>query len=313
VILKQTSFKISMNTRGVICKLFSVFFFVLMASAIKITSRTVPFGEAVFFRSLFALPVIFCWLLFSSNLRSGLKIVSFMGHFWRGVVGTTAMAFMFLGLALLPLPEVTAISYSAPILTVVFAIFILKENVRLFRLSAVLVGFLGVLIVVGPRLTVLSSNKVLALQDLGAFFVVLGAIFMALAHIFIRQLTRTETAYSIVFYFTTSSCVFALTTIPFGWVAPSQHTLTLLILSGVLGGFGQIFLTQAYKYSEASAVAPFEYVSIIFASLLSYFIFNELITLQVVVGSGVIIFAGIIIIWRERKLGINRSGLKESA
>ena len=247
-----------------------------MASIIKKTSETIPFGEAVFFRSFFALPVIFCWLLFSSSLRSGLKIVSLTGHLWRGFVGTTAMAFMFLGLGILPLPEVTAIGYSAPILTVVFAIFILKENVKLFRLGAVAIGFLG-------------------------------AIFMAFAHDFIRKLTKTETASSIVFYFTLSSCLWALFTIPFGWVIPDQYSFILLVLSGVLGGFGQIFLTQAYKFSEASVVAPFEYVSIIFASLMSYFIFSELITLEVFIGSVFVIFAGMIIIWRERKLGIDRS------
>ena len=304
---RQDNFVVSLSLRGLTYKLFSVLFFVSMASIIKKTSETIPFGEAVFFRSFFALPVIFCWLLFSSSLRSGLKIVSLTGHLWRGFVGTTAMAFMFLGLGILPLPEVTAIGYSAPILTVVFAIFILKENVKLFRLGAVAIGFLGVIIILAPRLTVVYSGNEFSLQQLGASFVFLGAIFMAFAHVFIRKLTKTETASSIVFYFTLSSCLWALFTIPFGWVIPDQYSFILLVLSGVLGGFGQIFLTQAYKFSEASVVAPFEYVSIIFASLMSYFIFSELITLEVFIGSVFVIFAGMIIIWRERKLGIDRS------
>ena len=152
------------------------------------------------FLSFFAFPVIFFLLIYSSNLRSGLKVVSLYGHLWRGLVGTTAMGFMFLGLGLLPLPEVTAIGYSAPILTVLFAILILKERVRLFRLGAVIFGFIGVLIILYPRLSLVSLTNGVSLEELGAFFVLLGAIFMALAHIYIRKLTKTETASSIVFF-----------------------------------------------------------------------------------------------------------------
>jgi drug/metabolite transporter (DMT)-like permease len=295
------------NTNGILLKVISVSFFVLMAALIKESSKMVPAGEAVFFRSFFALPIIFGWLWLSGHMASGLKVVSFFDHFWRGLVGTLAMAFMFLGLGLLPLPEVTAISYSAPILTVVFAAAMLREKVRLIRFAAVFMGFIGVLIILYPRLSVISLEQKFSFEARGALYVLLGATFMALAHIFIRKLTKTETASAIVFYFTISSCFWSALTMPFGWVIPNMFTFGILLLAGLLGGFGQIFLTTAYKYSEASMVAPFEYISILFAIVLGYFVFGELPTLTVLVGSLVVISAGILIIWREHRLGVERN------
>ena len=295
------------NTNGILLKVISVSFFVLMAALIKESSKMVPAGEAVFFRSFFSLPIIFGWLWLSGQMASGLKVVSFFDHFWRGLVGTVAMAFMFLGLGLLPLPEVTAISYSAPILTVVFAAAMLREKVRLIRFTAVFMGFIGVLIILYPRLSVISLEQKFSFESQGALYVLLGATFMALAHIFIRKLTKTETASAIVFYFTISSCFWSALTVPFGWVIPNMFTFGILILAGLLGGFGQIFLTTAYKYSEASMVAPFEYISILFAIVLGYFVFGELPSLTVLVGSLVVISAGILIIWREHRLGVERT------
>ena len=292
------------NVRGILFKVISVGFFVLMAALVKESSKIVPAGEAVFFRSIFALPIIFGWIFLSGNIRSGLKFVSFFDHFWRGLVGTVAMAFMFLGLGLLPLPEVTAISYSAPILTVVFAVVLLREKVRLIRFTAVFLGFIGVLIILYPRLRVVSFEQEFSFEALGAIYVLLGATFMALAHIFIRKLTKTESASAIVFYFTISSCFWSLLTSPFGWTIPNLYIFGVMALSGLLGGFGQIFLTTAYKHSEASTVAPFEYVSIIFASLIGYFVFGELPTSTVIFGSLIVIFSGVLIIWREHQLGI---------
>ena len=295
------------NTKGIVLKVISVGFFVLMAALVKESSKMVPAGEAVFLRSFFALPVIFGWLWLAGNMASGLKVVSFLDHFWRGLVGTLAMAFMFLGLGLLPLPEVTAIGYSAPILTVIFAAAMLREKVRLIRFTAVSIGFIGVLIILYPRLSVISFDQKFSFEARGALYVLLGATFMALAHIFIRKLTKTETASAIVFYFTISSCFWSVLTVPFGWVIPNMYTFIILLLAGLFGGFGQIFLTTAYKHSEASMVAPFEYISILFAIILGYFIFGELPTVMVLVGSLIVISAGILIIWREHQLAIERS------
>ena len=145
--------------KGIALKLCSVVMFITMASLIKAASEHVPPGQAVFFRSLFALPVIIAWLTLRGDLKTGLKVKSKMAHFWRGLVGTSAMGMGFAGLGLLPLPEVTAIGYAAPLLTVVFAAMFLGEEVRLFRMFAVGLGLLGVLIVIEPRFDPIAGRN----------------------------------------------------------------------------------------------------------------------------------------------------------
>ncbi len=142
-----------------------------------------PGGQAVFFRSLFAIPVILVWLYLDGNLKRGLRTANPLGgHLWRGLLGTTAMGGLnFWALGLLPLPEVTAIFFAAPILTVIFAAMFLGEQVRAFRLTAVGLGLVGVLIILSPRLTAFSEGDVSATQTLGAVLALMAATFAALA------------------------------------------------------------------------------------------------------------------------------------
>ncbi len=293
--------------KGIALKLASVVMFITMASLIKATSDHVPPGQAVFFRSFFAMPVIIAWLTIRGDLRTGLKAVSPMGHFWRGFVGTAAMGMMFAGLGLLPLPEVTAIGYAAPLLTVIFAAMFLGEQVRLFRMAAVALGLAGVLVVLAPRLTLLEDETMKTAEAVGAMLVLTGAICAALAQIYIRKLVQTEQTSAVVFYFSLTSTILAMLTVPFGWVMPAGPEAGLLILAGLLGGLGQIFLTSAYRFAGASVVAPFDYASMLFAIAIGYFIFGEVPTAQMLSGASLVIAAGVLIIWREHALGLRRA------
>ena len=277
-----------------------------MASLIKATADHVPAGQAVFFRSFFAIPVIFAWLWMRGDLRTGLTVTSRLRHFWRGLVGTAAMGLGFAGLGLLPLPEVTAIGYAAPLLVVVFAAMFLNEEVRAFRLFAVALGMVGVTIVLAPRLTLLSGPDVETTAALGAMLVLMGAVCAALAQIYVRKMVQTEQTSAIVFYFSLTATGLSLLTIPFGWVMPLPFEAFLLVIAGLLGGLGQIFLTSAYRFADASVVAPFDYASMLFAILIGYFIFDEVPTLQMLAGAALVIFAGVMIIWREHALGLKR-------
>lgn len=298
--------------RGIALKLASVMVFVAMATLIKMLAGRVPPGEVVFFRSAFAVPVIVVWLAATHSFSSGLKTVDFTGHLWRGLAGTTAMGFGFAGLALLPLPEVTAIGYAAPLLTVVFAAMFLNEQVRAFRIFAVGLGMVGVLIVLSPRLTALSEGAAGATEALGAIVVLTGAVFAALAQVFVRKLVASEKTTAIVFYFSVNSAVLSLVTLPFGWVWPNQTTALILISCGLLGGVGQVFLTSAYRYADASVVAPFDYASMLLALVIGYVGFAEVPTRTVLLGAGLVILAGILIILRERQLGIERARQRQS-
>lgn len=291
--------------RGIVFKIMSVCMFMGMASLIKAASADVPPGQAVFFRAFFALPIILGWLAIRHELRDGWKTKNPLGHFWRGLVGTSAMGLGFTGLGLLPLPEVTAIGYAAPLLVVVFAAMFLNEDVRAFRLSAVALGMVGVLIVLSPRLSVGASLN--SSETLGAIVVLMGAVLAALAQVFVRKLVATESTAAIVFWFTITSSVMALFTLPWGWVVPSWSVALLLIMAGLLGGIGQIFLTSSYRYADASLVAPFDYTSMILALLIGYFIFDEVPTGTMLIGAAIVILAGVLIIARESKLGLERS------
>ncbi len=288
--------------RGIALKLSSVVLFTIMASLIKASSAHVPTGEAVFFRSFFAMPVILAWLAMRGDLGTGLKVKQPLMHVWRGLVGVTAMGCGFAALGLLPLPEVTALGYAAPLMTVLLAAVLLGERLRLFRMSAVLLGLVGVTIVLWPRLTL---DDVGGAATLGVALVMASAVMRALAQIQIRRMVAIEQTSAIVFYFSLTATLFSLLTIPW-WVWPAPEVLAMLIGAGVIGGVAQIFLTSAYRFAETAVVAPFDYASILFAILFGYWFFDEVPTATVLSGSALVVLAGGIIIWRERKLGLER-------
>lgn len=297
---------------GISLKVCSVVVFMAMAALIKSTDGAVPAGEVVFFRSAFAIPVILVWLIWRGQLREGLYSKNPLGHVWRGLCGTSAMGLGFAALPLLPLPEVTAIGYAAPLLTVIFAAMFLGEEVRAFRIATVALGLIGVLIILSPRLSGVSDGAIDNGQAFGAMLVLTGAVFSALAQVFVRKLVTGEKVTAIVFYFSMTATVISLVTLPFGWVVPTAGTAVTLVLAGLLGGVGQVLLTSSYRYAPASVVAPFEYASMVLALLVGYFVFSEVPTTVVLGGAAIVVAAGMLIIWRERQLGLERARQRQS-
>lgn len=290
---------------AVALKLSAICLFTVMAALIKATSTEVPPGEAVFFRSFFAIPVIVIWLLARGELRHGLLTQKPMGHFWRGLLGTTAMGLTFAGLGLLPLPEVTAIGYATPLFTVILAALMLGETIRIVRISAVLIGLVGVTIMIWPRL-----GGAAGLEDsatLGAMFILTATFARAVVQIHIRKLVQTEHTAAIVFYFSVTASLLSLITAPFGWVMPDTGTLGLLIFAGVIGGIAQILVTSSYRFGPASMLAPYDYASMIFAILLGYFWFGEVPTIVMLTGATLVVAGNVLVIWREHQLGLERS------
>ena len=301
--------------RAIALKLGAVFLFMVMAALIKAASDAMPPAQAVFFRSFFAIPVIGLWLWQTGHLHDGLIPQNLMGHVWRGLFGTSAMALTFAGLALLPLPEVTAIGYATPMFTVILAALLLGERIRLIRLSAVALGLIGVSIVIAPRLSVDAGYSDAA--TLGALFVLAAALLRALVQIHVRRLVHTESTSAIVFYFSLTASCLALITLPLGWVipvlawtAPGWFATSLVICAGLIGGVAQIMVTSSYRFGSASMLAPFDYASMIFAVLIGWFVFAEAPTPTILAGAVLVIAGGVLIIWRERQLGLDRSKSK---
>lgn len=292
--------------RAITLKVTSVAVFFAMATIIKLTSDRIPPGEAVFFRAAFSIPVILVWLAWLGELPRGLATQMPMGHVWRGVIGTTSMALNFTALGLLSLPEATVIGYAAPILTVILAAMFLGEQIRAFRITAVALGMAGVMVVMAPRLT-LGGDAVGLREALGAVVAFGGALFAALAQVQVRRLVATEHTAAIVFWFLTTAALLSLLTLPWGWVMPGPGLFALLVLTGVLGGTGQILLTASYRHADMSVIAPFEYASILLAITVGYLVFDEVPTISMLAGAAIIIIAGFIILWRERRLGLIRA------
>ena len=292
--------------RAIAFKVASVLLFVVMASLIKAASTDVPPGEAVFFRSFFAIPVIVVWLASRGELRTGWQAADPKAHVFRGLIGSSAMGMSFAGLAILPLYEVKAIQYAMPLFVVILAALMLGERVRKVRLTAVGLGMIGVLIILWPRLTAFSGEGVDPRLAFGALVVLCGSLCAAFAQIFVRRMVETEETAAIVFWFSVTATCLSLLTIPFGWAVPSPKAAMFLVCSGLVGGVGQILLTSAYRYSDASIIAPFEYASMLFAVAIGYLVFEEVPTLGMLGGAVLVIAAGVLIILRERYLRIRR-------
>jgi drug/metabolite transporter (DMT)-like permease len=285
-------------------KVAAIGLFTTMAAMIKATADHVPAGEAVFFRSLFAIPVIVIWLMMRGELRHGLIAKNPMGHVWRGVLGTTAMGLTFTGLGMLPLPEVTAIGFATPIFTLILAAVFLGETIRLIRISAVVVGLAGVLVMIWPRLS--GGAEISDTATLGAILILIATIARAMVQIHIRQLVQTEHTAAIVFYFSATATGLSLLTLPFGWQVPSWDILLLLIGSGFIGGVAQILVTSSYRFAAASMLAPYDYASMLFAIIIGYVWFDEQPTLVILAGAALVIAGNAVVIWRENRLGLER-------
>lgn len=270
--------------------------FVAMAGLVK-AADVLPTGEILFARSFVIVPVIFAALALKGQVQD-LKTARPGGHLVRSILGCGALAFWFVALRYLPLTDVTAILYLTPILNVILAMLILKETVGIWRGAAVIVGILGVLIIMFPKL----SGHYDALALIGIACCLGNAICFSFSLIQIRQLSGTESSTSIVFYFSLFSCLIALATLPFGWTWPSFQQWWMLVGIGALGGTGQLLLTACYKYAPISLIAPFEYSTLLWATLIGMFFFGEHPATSTFLGAALIITAGIVVANREQRL-----------
>ncbi|MBW3098688.1 DMT family transporter [Pseudohoeflea coraliihabitans] len=291
---------------GIALKLLSVTSFVIMVTVIKMTGSAMPTGEIVFFRSAFALVPVFIYLAMRGQMAIAWRTSRPILHLVRGLVGVSAMGLSFYGIAQLPLPDAIAIGYAMPLLTVVFAAIFLGESVRVFRWTAVAIGLTGVLVISWPRLTLFEAGLGSTGEALGVIALLLSATFGASAAMLVRRLTVTEKTPTIVLYFSLSAAILALFTFPFGWVMPDLYIFSLMLIAGICGGLAQIFLTQSYRHADVSTIAPFEYASILFGLAIGYLLFDEVPTASMLIGTAIVVAAGIFIILREHRLGLER-------
>jgi drug/metabolite transporter (DMT)-like permease len=291
--------------KAISLKVMSAVLFAVMSALVRFLGEKYPVGQIVFFRSAFAiLPVvlIYAW---RNELAAAVRTKRPASHLSRGVMSIFSMFCNFSALARLPIVDATAISFAAPLITVALAAVLLKERVRIYRWSAVVVGFIGILVMLAPYFDPrLHAGG--ATSTLGVVLAIIGAASSAASVIQTRRLTESETTSSIVFYFSLICALAGLATWPLGWVAPAWPDLTALVAIGLCGGLAHILLTESYRLAPASVVAPFDYTSMVWVFLLGYFFFNELPSIYVFIGAAIIAGAGLFVIWRERQLGLQR-------
>lgn len=299
--------------RGITLKLISVAFFLMMQTCIKAAGPDVSAGQITFFRSAFAIIPIVIYLAWLKSLASAFHTNNLVGHFKRGFLGILSMICGFYGLTLLPLPEFIAIGYASPLLAVVFAAFLLGEAVRIYRWSAVCVGMVGVIIILWPKMTLLQQGGLEAGEGIGAIAVLIAAALGGLAMVQVRQLVVSEKTATIVLYFSLTGTLLSLFSLPFGWIWLDFKQTVLLIGCGIAGGVAQIFLTESYRNAEVSTIAPFEYSSIILGIAVSYVLFGDIPTSTMLIGTAIVVSAGIFIIFREHQLGLARKAARKAS
>jgi drug/metabolite transporter (DMT)-like permease len=298
---------------GIAFKVSSVAVFVAMSSLIK-AAGPLPSGQIVFFRSFFAMLLILVFLGFRGELRTAFHTARPFNHIARGMVGVTSMALGFFALTRLPLPEAITLNYAQPLLVVVFSAIFLHETIRVFRWSAVVVGLVGVLIISWPTLTLFTGGGAMGNEEaLGVIAALAAAAVSAVALILVRSLVHTERTGTIVLWFSLTATVISLVTYPFGWASLTGMQAALLIGSGLCGGLAQLLMTEGYRHAEVSTVAPFEYTSMILGIAVGYFAFGDVPTIHMLVGGLIVVGAGIFIIWREQRLGLERRAASKAA
>jgi len=205
-------------------------------------------------------------------------------------MGLIALVAIFIALRKLPLAIVVSISFAAPLFITVLSIFLLSEKVGIYRWLAVLIGFIGVIIISEPGIKEMNYLYLLPL---------IFCIGMSFVTITIRKLSTTEPIWLISIFFSIMILIVSLFTIPFGWVMPNLKDFVLLMMVGIMGGSANLFLTQSYKLSEVSLVAPLKYLSLVFAIIFGYLIWSEIPTAKTLIGALLVVSASLIIFRRE--------------
>ncbi|MEP9464870.1 MULTISPECIES: DMT family transporter [Pseudomonadota] len=253
--------------RATAYKLASALVLACMFALIKSLGSRYPIGEIVFARSAFALlPIIVA--LHASSQWSTLRTSRPLAHLRRSVAGVASLFLSFGAVSLLPLSTATALTYSAPLFITLLSIVLLGEQVTLGRWAAVLIGFVGMLMVIQPDLEAgLPLGKVLG---------VLAAVATAVALVAIRQMAASESALAIAFYFTLFGTLVGAATLPLQAVVPDGADALRLVSVGVLGGMAQLLLTMAYRLAPASVLAPYEYATLVGAILVGFIVWGEM-------------------------------------
>ena len=279
---------LSKNQLGFLYMFLSIIGFSLMDVIVK-WSVDYPVGQVLFFRGFFGI-IFYFFIIPRERLHDFYKTKRPGLHSLRCIAGLIAIIAIFIALRKLPLATVVSISFAAPIFTTILSIFLLSEKVGIYRWLAVLVGFIGILIITEPGISNLNIYYI---------FPIIFCLGLSYVAITLRQLSTTEPVWLISLFFSIAITFLSFLTLPFGWVMPSFNHFLILSLVGIFGGVSNLWLSQSYKYSEVSLVTPLKYLTLVFAIIFGYFIWDEIPTIKTLIGALLVIVSTLIIFRRE--------------
>ncbi|WP_257018652.1 DMT family transporter [Stenotrophomonas sp. JAI102] len=277
--------------RAALLMLGSTLAFGLMAIAIRYATRYVPTQEVAFFRNAFGLLALLPMLIRPGS--APLKTQQLPRYFLRSAIGLASMLCAFWAIGHLPISQAISLSYSTPLFVTIAAVLWLGETVRMRRWAAVIIGFIGVLIIVRPGSTSFTPGTLVAVG---------AAVLSSLVAIQIKQLTRIDSADTVVFYTYVFWVPLSLVPALFVWVWPTGLAWVWLVATGVLGTLGQLLWTRALRLGEVSALTPISFMQLPLVSLLGWLLFNETLDRWTVIGAGIILGANAYIAHREATL-----------
>lgn len=264
-----------------------------MALCVKKASTDASVGQIVFWRSSIALLPIIFYLMWLKVFPIALKTKNLKGHLERSLYGCLAMFLSFISLAYLPLSLAAALGFLAPLMAIPIAAIILGERPSSYLVSMVILGFFGVLVILYPSL---ESPELTKATLLGCLAGLLMALTTAFTKVKIKQLTQTEHAGSIAFYFALICSLLGLLTSGFGWASLKMDMFIWLIGAGLFGGTAHVVMTEAIAKTSVSTLAVFEYTAIFWALGFDYSFFGELPDPIAILGATIIVFSGLAVI-----------------
>lgn len=283
---------------GIMCRIGSGLSFSTMGALLKLASMEgLNAPELVFYRSIFSLPVVLLFVLKRESLAA-LRPNNPLAHLWRSGLGLLSMGLTFQALILLPLADATAINFTAPIFATILSYLVLKEDVRRHRWAAVVVGFIGVLIIARPG----GSN----LPALGVAIALAGAIGQAGVTTTLRQIQKSENLAAIVFWFAVAGIVAGGLLMPFFGELHGIKAMALVAGGGLAGGLGQLFMTASLR-APVSVVTPFDYLQIVSATIFGWLLFSHVPTAHTAAGATLIAASGIYTAWREHRRRVRQA------
>jgi drug/metabolite transporter (DMT)-like permease len=294
------------TAKAITLKICATVAFTVIALIIRHFGELFAVGQIAFARGVGGIVPILIFYGLRGQLDGAWRTDRFSQHIVRGSIAAIG-TFTFIGaFTRLPVVDVTAISFLAPLITVVMAAVFLKEQVHVYRWSAVIVGFGGVLLMLVPYLGIFD-HPVTAGTALGLVLALSNAFCAAGASIQVRRLSATETTVSILIYYCLFVSVAGFLTLPFGWHMPQSIPEWLALFGiGIMSGVAQILHTTSYRYGAPSLLAPFDYATMLWAFIFGYALFGEVPSAFVVIGAVIVVAAGLFVIWRERQLGLVR-------